>query len=1123
MKPIAIHQFSFAVSSGSGVTNGMLYTQKLLQELGFESQLYASNIDPVLQGIVQPREAMIADPHAFLLVHHCLGYDDTEWLFALPNPKVMVYHNITPPEWLPADSEIGRYAVLGRQQLRAWSSHFIGAIGDSALNSDELLQNDYRKVQTIPMLVDFERFSKLDLPAKVLNRWSSLSDSFNLLFVGRICENKNQLELIETLSHLKSFSDSAVRLVLAGDVTSGSYQSRLVEEVEKRGLKENVIFTGKISEEELAALYRQCDVFVCLSEHEGFGMPLIEAMHFGLPVVARKSSSISDTLGGAGYLLETGVDAYHVAAAVRSLMLTHSVRRMILRAQEKRLLDFEKSNIKRRLADYLHGVGVDISPSLLVADRAQRHDAASAETVWQVEGPYDSSYSLAIVNRELGRALSRQGCRVRMRSHEGAGDFPPSREFLEQNIDMREMCEQASSMNPTRHYPDVALRFCYPPLLNDMPAGLRVMHSYGWEETGFPPAFVHEFNRRADLITVLSNTVAKVMHDSGVRVPIAVTGAGVDHIQQGAVLPLPQQIEEQLAGFNFLHISSCFPRKGVDVLLTAYAQAFSSDDDVCLVIKTFPNPHQQVQSELDRLRLEHPNFPHVLVIIEDWPQELISALYRACHAFVAPSRGEGFGLPLAEAMLFELPVITTAWGGQTDFCNDRTAWLCDYDFAKAQTHLGLTHSLWAEPKPDHLAQLMRDISRATTLEKQERISAAKKLIETEFTWDRCAQKNMAAIERVRCDLSLSNDSKIAWISTWNARCGIANYSHYLTQSFPQNRLLVLANHIPERTGLDEAYVIRCWNSEQSEDFSVAFEHICESEAGAVVIQYNFGFSSLPNLASFCRRLLDRKVRVYLFLHATADANIYGTIVSLASIKDLLAQLHGIFVHGIADVNRLREWGLVDNVVYFPHGVNEAPNVNLIKHPQFQGARTVASYGFLLPHKGVAELIQAFAALDHSQHEYRLLLVTSLYPNPISQQEFERCSDLIRDFGLLDKVKFITDYLAEEESLALLANADLIVFPYQGTQESSSAAVRVGIETGKPVLVSPLKIFDDVREAVQVMQGTNQHAILAALQAFFETDHGTSTKDAQTQNWFAERAWPRVSQRLLNIIDQARLA
>ncbi|WMW81076.1 glycosyltransferase [Undibacterium cyanobacteriorum] len=1123
MKPIAVHQFSFAVSSGSGVTNGMLYTQKLLQELGFESQLFASHIDPVLQSLVQPRESMVADPNALLLVHHCLGYDDTEWLFALPNPKLLVYHNITPPEWLPPDSEIGRCAVLGREQLRAWSTHFIGAIGDSKLNSDELRQNGYRNVQTIPMLVDFERFSKLDLPASVLNRWRGLSDSFNLLFVGRICENKNQLELIETVSHLKSFSDSTVRLVLAGDITSASYQARLVEEVEKRGLKENVIFTGKISEEELAALYRQCDVFVCLSEHEGFGMPLIEAMHFGLPVVARKSSSIGDTLGGAGYLLEAGVDAYHVAAAVRSLMLTHSARRIILQAQEKRLLDFEKSNIKRNLADYLRSVGVDRSHALQADDVAVLHDATSSESVWQIEGPYDSSYSLAIVNRELGKALSHQGRKVRMRSHEGNGDFAPSSAFLEQNEDMHAMSEQTASANPTRHYPDVAMRFCYPPLLNDMPAGLRVMHSYGWEETGFPPAFVHEFNRRADLVTVLSNTVAKVMRDNGVRVPIAVTGAGVDHIQQGEVLPLPQQIKEQLASFNFLHISSCFPRKGVDVLLAAYTQAFSSNDDVCLIIKTFPNPHQDVQADLDRLRLGRPDFPRVLVINEDWPQAQISALYRACDAFVAPSRGEGFGLPLAEAMLFELPVITTAWGGQTDFCNESTAWLCDFDFARAQTHLGLTHSLWAEPKQDHLAQLMWDLSRATSLEKQERVSAAKKLIETEFTWDRCAQKNIAAIERVRADLSVSRDSKIAWISTWNGRCGIANYSHYLTQSFPQNRLLVLANHIPERTSIDEAYVIRCWNSEQSEDFSVAFEHICDAKAEAVVIQYNFGFSSLPNLASFCRRLLDRQVRVYLFLHATADADIFGTMVSLASIKDLLAQLDGIFVHGIADVNRLREWGLVDNVVYFPHGVNETPNLSVVKHPQFQGTRTIASYGFLLPHKGVAELIQAFAALDHSQHDYRLLLVTSLYPHHISQDEFERCSDLISDFGLADKVKFITDYLPEEESLALLANADVIVFPYQGTQESSSAAVRVGIETGKPVLVSPLKIFDDVREAVQVMQGTDQHAILAALQAFFETDLGTSTKDVQAQNWFAERAWPRVSQRLLNIIDQTRLA
>lgn len=1106
-----IHQFSFATSTGSGVTNSLFYTQKILRELGFESEIFARDVAPELRELVRKASELQDDPHALILVHHCLGYDDTDSLFALSNPKVMVYHNITPPELLPPNSEIGRYAVLGREQLAQWNTRFIGAIGDSKLNTQELIENAYLNPVTIPMLVDLEKNSQLRISTETAQQWSFLRDSYNILFVGRICENKNQAELIEVLAHLRTMASSKCRLILAGETTSPEYEDFLRQEVARWNLSDQVVFTGKLSEESLLALYRQSDVFVCLSAHEGFGMPMIEAMQYGLPVIARQSSSIADTLGGAGWLLAAETNAHRVAAAVLTLMSEPALRRQLLQTQATRLAQFAKSEIKRQLANFLDQLKI-------AAPQTVSEDAPVSHEVWQIEGPFDSSYSLAIVNRELARALHRDGAFTSLRSHEGHGDFPASPQFLSEDAECAQMHALGDQYLGSDRYPNVALRFCYPPYANDMPAGLRAVHSYGWEETGFPQAYVEEFNRRLDLVTVLSESVAKVLRDSGVRVPIAVTGAGVDHLLHTAAEELPNTITQGLKKFRFLHISSSFPRKGIDVLLRAFGQAFSASDDVSLLIKTFPNPHNRVADMLEECRRENPHYPHVELINEDWPQARIVSLYRNSHAFVAPSRGEGFGLPLAEAMLFSLPVITTAWGGQRDFCSEETAWLCDYQFAKADTHLGLTHSLWAEPDVHHLAAQMKEVFSTDPVLYAEKLARAKRNIEQNFTWAKTAHKVKSAVQAVQAQTRLRDEPKIAWISTWNARCGIANYSQFLTQALPQDRLFVLANHIPERMGIDQDNVIRCWNAQQSEDFEYALMHILEKGTKAVVIQYNFGFLSVPNLAEFLKKLKSHEVEAYVFFHSTADVKIGEQMVSLSSIQSTLSEVERLFVHSVDDMNRLKAWGLVDNVVYFPHGVAAAPEVPLARAEKWAESKVIASYGFLLPHKGIRQLIEAFSQLDHELNDYHLLLVNSIYPDQVSYAEANACHELIRVKNLGAKVSFITDFLSDTETHALLSNADLIVFPYQQTQESSSAAVRVGLATGKPVAVTPLSIFDDVKEAVTYLKGTDSASMAESLRVLLDTQASAIALNEEARVWFSERNWKALAQRLLNTID-----
>lgn len=970
-------------------------------------------------------------------------------------------------------------------------------------------RESYAIVKQLPSVVGTSFRLENQLP---LQRWFHLKDTCNLLSAGDICERSNQLALLDVLQACSQISEIPMRLILAGESNSATYLEKIQQRTNELGLQQRVLITGKLPESELAALCQSVDIYVCIGENEGVVKGLNHALYFNLPVIAKISEAMSVALENAGCLLSESVSPSEFAAAIVTVVKEPSLKRDILLRQRQHLQKNAQEHYHSQVKQVLFECGIEISTA------PTTNTIASEQERWQIEGPFDSSYSLAIVNRELARALDAQNVDVALRSHEGFGDFEPSSEFLQHDGDCQRMVQRYETASQRAESPYAALRFCYPPHVDAMPAVARVVHSYGWEETGFPQAYVDAFNRRLDLITVLSTSVGKTLRDNGVRIPIVVTGAGVDHIQPVQAQALPQSVASQLKAFRFLHVSSCFPRKAVDVLLQAYADTFTAHDEVTLIIKTFANPHHQILRDIDLLKATHPSFPHVVVIDEDWSQAAMAGLYAACHAYVAASRGEGLGLPLAEAMLFDLPVITTAWGGQTDFCDETTAWCCDFDFAKAETHMGMTHSLWAEPRRAHLGALMKNLVQLDDTEKKRRTNKARERVLEQLSWQQTANRVRQAVDALKSEKLLRKEPKIGWISTWNARCGIANYSHFLTQQIPPSRLCVLANHIPERMAIDQDYVLRCWNAEQAETFEYALETMLEQGIEAVVIQYNFGFCSTQNLAAFLLQLKAHRIQAHVFFHSTADVPHEGEIKSLGTIKTVLAQVERLYVHGLDDVNRLKNWGIVDNVVYFPHGVAPMVERQWGRPPQFQGKTVIASYGFLLPHKGIRELIEAFALLRRDHDDYHLLLINALYPAQLSTLEAEFCRQRIEELGLQEHVTLITDYLSDQETKQHLSNADLIVYAYQGTQESSSAAVRVGLSVGSPVLVTPLAIFSDVAEAVHYLPGTSAEMIAAGIRQFMKQEAQSEEKKSRIERWFAERSWPMLSRRLVNIID-----
>ena len=351
-----------------------------------------------------------------------------------------------------------------------------------------------------------------------------------------------------------------------------------------------------------------------------------------------------------------------------------------------------------------------------------------------LQGPFESDYSLAIVNRQLAYGLVEIGEQVCLHQRDNTTNYAPGRDFLDAHPRL------AGLFVDTPPVVDVHSRYIYPPFTDSMTGRLNVVHCYGWEESVFPGKYVAEMNRNIDLITVMSEYVRNVLKQSGVKVPIVVVGLGADHITAHPAEP----VDFRLGTFDFIHVSSCFPRKAADVLVEAFCREFRSSDRVRLIIKTFSNPHNNIEEIVRNAAVKYPGHPPIEVWLHPLSLGQMRFVYENAGCVVAPSRGEGFGLPVAEAMLLGCPVIATPHGGHVDICIPGSFWPVEYRIERAKTHLTEQHSYWAEPSLNSLQQQMRAVFASSETERRKRTSIARAHVLKNFTWPAVAERHANA-------------------------------------------------------------------------------------------------------------------------------------------------------------------------------------------------------------------------------------------------------------------------------------------------------------------------------------------------------------------------------------------
>ena len=295
---VEIHQIVGSVSYGDGISNGTLFIQKLLRELGFKSNIYifSKSVDINFKSKVYHIRQYTENKQNIVFYHHASYNPYLRYIKKLQDKKIIIYHNITPAHFF--DSIYYRNkSERARKQLENLAPSVIGSVGDSEYNCLELQHYNFPNPVALPLLVDKNRHQFYAVNESLLSQYSS---TFNIIFVGRVIQNKSQLQLIDLMYWLKLQEINNVRLFIIGSNNYSDYYNYLFSYRDKLCLKEKIIITGKVNTIDLNTYYKLADVYLSLSEHEGFGMPILEAINKDVAVLAYACGDIPSTLGDKG-------------------------------------------------------------------------------------------------------------------------------------------------------------------------------------------------------------------------------------------------------------------------------------------------------------------------------------------------------------------------------------------------------------------------------------------------------------------------------------------------------------------------------------------------------------------------------------------------------------------------------------------------------------------------------------------------------------------------------------------------------------------------------------------------------------------------------------------------------
>lgn len=978
------------------------------------------------------------------------------------------------------------------------------------------------------------RFRPLDLsPEKritIMNKFD-LDRPF-ILYTGGSDERKNLPRLVKAYAALPQKLKDTYQLLFAGKFVDGDrlYLQSLAIEL---GLEpRSVSFTGYISDETLIELYNLCSLFVFPSWHEGFGLPVLEAMACGVPAIAGRCSSLPEVLAFPEALFDP-FDVEDISQTIARFLINPDLRLQLIshNREQVKVFSWDKSAAiamakfnqilsLQQTKSVIENVNINQSIEINYRRLVDRIGLLSSESY----SPDDQDLMRVALCIESNQNEARR-INQRIKLTDKSLWCLPTDHVLTTKIDSdsgvdkpipaitRALVESRRNLIDVVDDADVLL--APQPRSDSRQHKLQMCISYGLRlaQSKVPENLLVDLNLNARGAIVSSHLLRKLLIDEGVCIPIEVVEDGVDEwMSLSGVLNESLQTKK----YRFICDVSNVTEDGLDVLLSSYGQAFDAEANVSVLVIGEENVISEISDCVATWRTNSGSLAEVEIVCVD-NDILRKGLYQSAQCLVAPYRFRDVCLPCVRALAMGLPVLVTGWGQQTDLERSHKRRFIDYQFVRSRDFERVLGGYRVEPSREHLAQLLIEQSKAEC-----KYQDSLEPVFPPRTWTKANSEIIAFVDRCSSPVS-QRPARIGWVTTWNARCGIATYSEHMIDCISDD-VMIFAPRNTEQIASDCMNVTRCWDLNQN-SLSDLQQALFDAAIDTIVIQFNYGFFQFAAFIALLDSLNTQGARVVVEMHSTSDP-VHDQDRRLEKLAPALRGCYRLLVHSIADLNRLKQIGLTENVTLFPHGIKvrlpvTKPPEDKKKSDCREKPFLLATYGFFLPHKGLLEIIDVIAMLRSLGHNLHLNMLNAAYPDPESEALIQQARKKIKSLDLGRIIKLNTAFLSDQESFEHLSQADLIVYPYQATGESASGAVRFGLATMRPVAVTPLQIFDDVRPMVFTLPGCSTQDLAYGVRDLIKNLKTKTNETIQRANanleWCATYQYPKVAAKLVGIL------
>jgi len=355
-------QVVVTAAPGDATTGSAFEIRALLREIG-PSEIFAYNIHPALQGEVLPLDEFRRNNRGsrrpaddVIIFHGSIGAPEVfSFVMGRPERVVLVYHNISPADAFRGyDPAFAGLLESGRRDIARLARRVQLALTPSHFNARELRAMGYRDVRVWPLIVDLDRMRSLDPDPQTVSDLDAL-DGPMLLFVGQMLPHKRPDYLVQAFHILSTYLVPEARLALVGAPRVGAYRRRLFTYIDELNLF-RLHRVGFVDDETLAAYWRRADAWVTASEHEGFLQPVLEAMGFDLPIVARSYGAVPETVGGAGVVIPPGDGPEVFAEAMAEVLTNESLRARLVALGRQRRTSFDADRARTAFLQHLEEV-----------------------------------------------------------------------------------------------------------------------------------------------------------------------------------------------------------------------------------------------------------------------------------------------------------------------------------------------------------------------------------------------------------------------------------------------------------------------------------------------------------------------------------------------------------------------------------------------------------------------------------------------------------------------------------------------------------------------------------------------------------------------------------------------